>query len=327
LPPMSNLFNKLMSDMKEKLDQTEKAFEELLDDFNQSETSDDDSDSETSEPDSNESRQKREWKYSKYLPECDADVELDTSEVARKLKETLKAKNISQSLFAKQVTHMNETRLINLTCKPIKWSVCDDYKKRVYLKMRQWCESAEEIQSLVAIKKEKDIRASQAQRSSIHNLAEVPEGVELDTQQLVRKIKYILKAEQISFVLFATKILSVNKKRIHDFLKDPLPWSSCTEYKKRVYYRMHQWARSPAEIVAFRTSRFKTHDQIEAQTIPNKSHLLTGETVGQLTSTMSTRTREPKQTQAENMVIFKIFYTLVKFKYWKRMSLVSKQNH
>jgi hypothetical protein len=122
--------------------------------------------------------------------------------------------------------------------------------------MRQWSESAEEIQSLVAIKKENEIRFFEAMKVNIKNMPEVPEGVEIDTQQLARKIKYILKAEKISRPLFATKVLLISKKSVGEYLNDPLPWSSCTEYNKRIYYKMYQWSRSPLEIVAFRTSRF-----------------------------------------------------------------------
>jgi hypothetical protein len=184
------------------------------------------------------------------LPEIDSNLTLNTSELAQTVCGILKSECISYNLFAKEVFRMSEWEVTKLLRNPVPWPACNLYKKRFYLKLHEWSRSKEAVQSLIEIGNPSRWRNSF--ESSYRKLPNVPEHVELDTCVVAERVRAILKAERISGDLFSRHVVFVHASHVGELLRKPVPWSQCSEYKKRIFYKAHMWSQSPEQIKSLR---------------------------------------------------------------------------
>jgi hypothetical protein len=75
-------------------------------------------------------------------------------------------------------------------------------------------------------------------------------GEPLDPVALSRMVKDKLVENRIGQRLFAKVYLGITQARLSELLLKPKPWSQCTEHRKAVYMRMHEWAMSDKSIAA-----------------------------------------------------------------------------
>ncbi len=189
------------------------------------------------------------------LPEVPPNLKLNTAEVAQTVKEILDKKCISVKLFGKEVVSLHRNETGKLLAKPPHWNECSDYKKKLYFRIHQWSQSADEIQSLEDLNKSECPQKNVLYLSNFNKLPDVPSNFQLDTAKTARTIKDILQREHISYDLFARHICCNHPNHLFMLLTNPKPWSECTEYRKKVYYRMHVWSESSLEIISLKSKK------------------------------------------------------------------------
>ncbi len=74
----------------------------------------------------------------------------------------------------------------------------------------------------------------------------------LDTEQIAHKVKELLVEHRIGQRLYAKVFLGITQARLSELLLKPKPWANCTEYRKTIYRRMHEWSESDESIAAMR---------------------------------------------------------------------------
>jgi hypothetical protein len=70
---------------------------------------------------------------------------------------------------------------------------------------------------------------------------------QLDTQEVSRTFKEILKSKKICQQSFSKRLGFISRSRFNDLVKHPLPWAACTDLCQRVYHKMHKWSQSTEE--------------------------------------------------------------------------------
>jgi hypothetical protein len=183
----------------------------------------------------------------------DLSIELDTALITRRVNEILKRECISFIVFASEVAKKSDTQLAKFLRNPIPWSECTAARKIFYSKLHKWLESTEAIQSTIEANKSKSRR--RAFVSNFKNLPDVSSDLELDTRKVAKRVKEILLTEGISQKLFARSVLSLRSNHYDSLLNGPRPWSECSEYKKKVFFRMHLWSQSPQEIMTLKLKK------------------------------------------------------------------------
>ncbi len=182
----------------------------------------------------------------KLLPVVPPNTKLDTAKVAQTIKDILIKNCLTLILVSKELHLGCERDCGKLLKNPTPWYKCTEYRKKLYFRMHQWSQSADEIQSLEAIRDSTNIRKFSV--ASYKSLPEVPSDLELDTAKIARTVKEILKKESITYDLFSKEVVLIHEKVLCEILNSPILWTKCTEYKKRVFLRMHQWSQSREEI-------------------------------------------------------------------------------
>jgi hypothetical protein len=123
-------------------------------------------------------------------------------------------------------------------------------------KSKEATHSNKAIQSLP---KDKDKRAKyDTYLSNLENLPDVPDGVQLNTRQVADSVKDILEKEFISKKLFAS-FLSISVNLLKKLIKSRTTWTECSEYRRKLYFKMHQWAQSHEEIRSLAAREAQTH--------------------------------------------------------------------
>jgi hypothetical protein len=176
----------------------------------------------------------------KSLPVCPPDIELDTRQIANTVKNIMKAKCISYIKLARKVAYISIDRVKSLLRDPTPWHECLQYKKQIFLSMHRWSQSSEAVNALACTRSSHPRR--QVYESNFRKLPEVPAGVELDTAHQVQSLVSVLRTKNISKYAFARQVLSMSSsKSIQRLFKNPIQWSRCNEYQKKLHLRIHQW--------------------------------------------------------------------------------------
>ncbi len=196
-------------------------------------------------------RKRRTFYYSKDLFEVPPEVELDTATVVRTLDEILESESITRGVFAKHVVGLDASRFGKLLNHPTPWSECFEYKKGIYFKIHEWSQSSDAIRSLAALSRS---QAKTSRLSQTKNLPKVPSTIELDTAKVASTLKEILLAESITRKVFAEKVVNMEASHFLNLLNYPTPWTKCTGYKKKLYFKFHEWSQSTDEIQSLKAS-------------------------------------------------------------------------
>jgi hypothetical protein len=232
---------KKMGNINERFKQIESAFEGLLDKTAAS-----------NEPNSSLSQPEKPLADLNHTKTVDLSINyLDTFQLTRILLTILDKHNLSQSLFAKQVLKIDLSQVNRLINYPKQWTECSDAQRMLYYKIHDWCESTEAIQALLAFTKTNQWKRNQV--SNLNNLPQVPDHLQLDTKKVAQVLKKVLASNCITNRSFADRVVSINPTKLSCMLNEPKPWPECTEYKKKLYLRIHQWCNSPKEIKSFKT--------------------------------------------------------------------------
>jgi hypothetical protein len=178
------------------------------------------------------------------LPDVPPNLELNTAQVAQSVKEILTKKCIPLNLFGKQVVSLGRAEIGVIFRKPTPWTECNELKRKLYFRMQQWSQSAEEIQFLESTR---DSKWNKTHFSSFKSLPDVPSDLQLDTENIYRIVDGILKRESISRGLFAKEVVYVH---ISNFARlfNNIAWNECTEYRKKLFLKIHQWSQSTEQI-------------------------------------------------------------------------------
>jgi hypothetical protein len=199
-----------------------------------------------------EKRKKKQCNNSKnLLPNVSAHPDLDTGRIVCTIQVILKAKDIPVSVFAKQVFGLDPRKILRMIRAPKPWAKCNEYQKKLYLKMHQWSQSSDAIRSLAALK---ESQAKMSHLSYIKSLPKVHPSVKLDTAKISSTLDHILQSESIMRHYFADKVLKLNQSYLSTLLNRPVPWAECTKYKKKLFHRIHEWCQSSDEIKALKAS-------------------------------------------------------------------------
>jgi hypothetical protein len=75
----------------------------------------------------------------------------------------------------------------------------------------------------------------------------------IDTIKLAHLIKNMLADAKISQTVFAKEVAGIYQCDLSRYLSKPKPWAKCTEFQKRVFYKMHNWSQSPESVESLTT--------------------------------------------------------------------------
>ena len=65
--------------------------------------------------------------------------------------------------------------------------------------------------------------------------------IEIDTLNVVERVRHYLKANQIQYSVFGRLVLGVSQGRLSILLAKPKPWSSLAHRVRQLYARMQLW--------------------------------------------------------------------------------------
>jgi hypothetical protein len=176
-----------------------------------------------------------------HLPEVPANLQLDTDQLAKRVNQILRAESIAIGLIAQKMLAVDANILKRLLKNPIAWSHCSEFRKRVYLKVNEWSQSIEEIRRAKELCEGRNF-------SNFQSLPELPAHSVLDTAEVAGKVRRILAAENILHEAFAKHVLSINVVSLGNLLRNPTVWTECADYRKKLYFRMHEWSQSSKDI-------------------------------------------------------------------------------
>jgi hypothetical protein len=159
----------------------------------------------------------------------------------------LSSHKISKHLFITKVlgyTNCSKDfrRILN---DPLPWSRYTKHRQQQWLTIHEWCQSRAEIASLVATNETVDRPGKFA--LNFKNVTSVPDDFELDTAKVARAVLDLAEAGKITFAALRSQVLSIDESSLRQMLRQPVPWSECTDYKKKIYYRMSQLSQSSDE--------------------------------------------------------------------------------
>jgi hypothetical protein len=152
---------------------------------------------------------------------------IDTIEIANKIKTMLVKEKLPRSIFAKAVLGQNKEFLNNLINHPKPWLNCSEKWKELYIKMFEWNQAPQKsIESLKMFKSE---------------IADTFEGkVELDTFDLVDRVNSVMTRQAFTKTELSTH-LNVSNTVIGYLLLRPGPWHLLSKERKDHYTKMHSW--------------------------------------------------------------------------------------
>ena len=154
-------------------------------------------------------------------PESEEPVEeeeaLDTTDLAHKVLVLLASHKVSTRIFAKLVLNMSRQNASELLYKPKVWYQPSARVRRHYRTMHSWLLAAEHnVHTLAAIAGTRNKPRQEENGSS--------EQIEIDTANVVRKVKELLSEFSISQRLFARCILGLARSTVSGLLARPKPW-------------------------------------------------------------------------------------------------------
>ncbi len=95
--------------------------------------------------------------------------------------------------------------------------------------------------------------------SYFKGLPHVPSNLKLDTAKKASTVKEILLTEYINNELFAEEVAFTDKRHLNRVLNHPITWAECTEFKKKLFCRMHLWSQSADEIRSLKKINDASH--------------------------------------------------------------------
>jgi hypothetical protein len=156
-------------------------------------------------------------------------ISIDTQELVKTIKSTLKETHISPEAFATKVLGISLTSLEKQLNRPKPWTRCSIKWKNKYIKMYEWAKlpgSLEELNELM---------------DSKYN--------DIDTIKLSSEITQILKNNKITQLAFGKEVLGLSFGTVKNMLLRPKKWSQSPYEWKRRYRKMHEWIKSPEESI------------------------------------------------------------------------------
>jgi hypothetical protein len=164
------------------------------------------------------------------LPE----IPLDSAQVGQKILKIVRSRNIPLSLFGLKVLQTKEKSWPDRLLKtPKPWDKLSAYKKRLFVKLDNWCNCEEAIGYLQALSESQNKKRNSSQFTKLPN---VPSDLELKTE----------KVAGTSYGALAKQVVSMHTSDFGKLLRNP--WSKCTEYQKKLWIKMDQWSQSADEM-------------------------------------------------------------------------------
>jgi hypothetical protein len=126
------------------------------------------------------------------------------------------------------VLSMQTCQLNAILRNPIPWAKCTEHRKSIFLKIHEWSQSSDAIESLVELSKSKGLSNF---LSKSRNLPKISPHLELDTKKVAGKVNAVLEAESITRAVFAKQVVKMDQRNMSRLLNHPTPWDKCSKYK------------------------------------------------------------------------------------------------
>jgi hypothetical protein len=180
----------------------------------------------------------------------------NTVQMAQRIRALFLKHKISQSSYATKLAGIAQSHLNRMLVHPKPWSTLDATSQRHYLKMLQFFESEEAIQSLrrgPSSTSSKGV-AKKAATKQVAKRVSLPGPIEqrdaspsgdaerrLDTKRVAKEVHAKLHEQRISQAVFATNYLKINQVQLSNLMLKPKDWDECSLYNKNLYKLMNKW--------------------------------------------------------------------------------------
>ena len=191
---------------------------------------------------------------------------LDSIDIAHRVLALLASHQVSLPIFAKLVLNLTRQTASPLLSAPKPWRQLTARTREHYCKMHAWLRATEVPQpqqgrataapssatssssSASSFVSSNDKRRQQSTTAVAVNAAERRQPF-IDTAKLVRKVKEMLRAFDISQDLFARCIVGLNRTTLNQLLAQPKPWSKLLPKARQPYMRMQVFVNEPLDAI------------------------------------------------------------------------------